>query len=109
MGVQGSEEVAEWFDAQNEVGWQEVLQARQGCDVISLAHFLPNQVPSECMSTTQMRQPYRSDVPHLGRATSASCSLKRTGCHIEVLCPEWNRIADVRVLAGSLQDIQQPH
>ena len=44
QGVHGSLEIAEWFDKQNKTGWQELLQQRQGCDVISLAHFLPHQV-----------------------------------------------------------------
>lgn len=43
-GRQGSIEIAEWFDKQNEAGWQDVLQTKRGCDVISLAHFLPHQV-----------------------------------------------------------------
>ncbi|DBB02386.1 TPA: hypothetical protein ACH3X3_011389 [Trebouxia sp. C0006] len=43
QGVHGSLEIAEWFDKQNKTGWQELLQQRQGCDVISLAHFLPHQ------------------------------------------------------------------
>ncbi len=48
QGVHGSLEIAEWFDKQNQTGWQELLQQRQGCDVISLAHFLPHQVFSSC-------------------------------------------------------------
>lgn len=43
-GIQGSLQIAEWFDSQNEEGWEGLLQAKQGCDVISLAHFLPHQV-----------------------------------------------------------------
>ncbi|DBA84082.1 TPA: hypothetical protein ACH3X1_006563 [Trebouxia sp. C0004] len=43
QGVQGSLDIAEWFDKQNQTGWQELLQQKQGCDVISLAHFLPHQ------------------------------------------------------------------
>lgn len=43
-GVQGCEELAHWFDKQNQNNWQSMLQARQNCDVISLAHFLPHQV-----------------------------------------------------------------
>lgn len=44
QGVHGSLEIAEWFDKQNQTGWQELLQQKQGCDVITLAHFLPHQV-----------------------------------------------------------------
>lgn len=43
-GKQGTREMADWFDACNEAGWQQLLEARHGCDVISLAHFLPYQV-----------------------------------------------------------------
>ena len=50
-GVQGSLQIAEWFDEQNEEGWSHVLQARQGCDVISLAHFLPHQVTASAPQT----------------------------------------------------------
>lgn len=43
-GKQGCLEIAGWLDEMNEPGWQQLLAARQGCDVISLAHFLPYQV-----------------------------------------------------------------
>lgn len=43
QGRQGSYEIAEWFDQQNEAGWEGLLQASRGCDIISLAHFLPHQ------------------------------------------------------------------
>ena len=46
QGKQGSYEIAEWFDQQNEGGWEGLMQAKKGCDVISLAHFLPHQVQS---------------------------------------------------------------
>jgi hypothetical protein len=39
MGVPGALSVAEWFDVRNEGLWDESL--RDGCDVISFAHFLP--------------------------------------------------------------------
>ncbi len=48
QGVHGSLDIAEWFDRQNQTGWQELLQQKQGCDVISFAHFLPHQVFSSC-------------------------------------------------------------
>ena len=49
-GKQGCLEIAGWLDEMNEPGWQQLLAARQGCDVISLAHFLPYQVTTSAFS-----------------------------------------------------------
>lgn len=59
-GKQGSIEIAEWFDKQNEAGWEDVLQTKRGCDVISLAHFLPHQV-------TITAPPLHPSQPHFPR------------------------------------------
>ena len=59
-GKQGCLEIAGWFDELNEPGWQQLLAARQGCDVISLAHFLPYQVTTSVQSAdAAMHQPTR--------------------------------------------------
>ena len=58
MGKQGSLEIAAWFDKQNEAGWEAVLQTKSGCDIISLAHFLPHQV------TITTSCSYASSNPH---------------------------------------------
>ena len=58
MGKQGSLEIAAWFDKQNEADWEDVLQTKSGCDIISLAHFLPHQV------TITTPCSYASSNPH---------------------------------------------
>lgn len=85
-GKQGSIEIAEWFDRQNAAGWEDVLQTKRGCDVISLAHFLPHQVtittPHACI--LQPSQPWSQQPCSLGPFTVGSL-LVVTTCMVSTL------------------------
>ena len=45
-GAAGSAALAEWFDSLNDgPAWEALLAERPRCDVVSVSHFLPRQVP----------------------------------------------------------------